>query len=896
MKNNKITYHFVSQSHWDREWVLSFEEYRTMLVDFWDALFELFERNFEFKHFMTDGQMQMVMDYLEVKPQSFERIRKLVELGKLSIGPWYIQIDQFLPSGESHIRNLLTGLRIARSIGKPMMVGYIPDQFGHIAQMPQILRGFDIDTAVIYRGFGGEPGQESSEYIWQAPDGSQVLMFHLPKDGYSFGYFAMDSEDMILKRFERLREEIDRRAQTSHRLILNGGDHHWPDFKLPETLKLLKLRYPECEFIHSTLENYANCVKSEIDIQNLPKLDGETRFGLKHAFAVIGGTASSRVYVKQENYFAQLKLEKVLEPLNAMVFLLKNKNRSELINLAWLYCLQNQDHDTINGTAVDRVYKEAMLRYLKIDEIFRSLSLQILNDLIPYDSRFYTDDIHLFVFNFLPFEINKLVECEVEFHLQDILVGLNPDVKTSSKSSPVSGFKIVDDEGNEIKYQILDRNEKYSLIWGYYEYPHQILVDNFKILLDAEKLPSFGWKKFNIIKTDSFPNYSSSLKIGFDGNLYFIENEFLKIKVNENGSLKIIDKINHIEFDNLNIFEESGDVGDEFNYCFPDKDEFYYSIDFNPDIKIIEIGPLRAGIQIRYLMSIPMQTHLQGRSVEKTEMEIISNVYLEYNSKRVDIKTKINNTAKNHRVRALFRTNLNTNISYADSQFCIVKRTHRRYNWDEYPYEKPLNLEVLQRFVCIQHENKGIAIFTRGLYEYELSLDKPGQIAITLLRGVGQLSESNLKTRPGGDAGWKNETPDAQCLGTYEFEYSIFVYKPNNFENVNHQAEIYHSPNFTVKRKQSLQNFSKFSMLNIEGDNIILSTFKTSEDGKRIILRVYNPTAEKSTAKFKLNFKHKKFSLAKLSEETIQSLEPVNDSYYSVVVPAFKILTFKIEL
>lgn len=893
---NKVTYHFVSQSHWDREWVLSFEEYRTMLIDFWDALFELLEKNSEFKHFMTDGQMQMIMDYLEVKPQNFERIKKLVESGKLSIGPWYIQIDQFLPSGESHIRNLLTGLKMARTLGKPMMIGYIPDQFGHIAQMPQILRGFDIDVAVIYRGFGGEPGQESSEYVWQAPDGSQVLMFHLPKDGYSFGYFTMDDEDMILKRFERLKEEIDGRAQTSHRLILNGGDHHWPDFKLPEALKLLKSKYPECEFTHSTLENYANCVKSEINFQNLPKLYGETRFGLKHAFAVIGGTASSRVYVKQENYFAQLKLEKILEPLNTMAFLLKNKNRSEIIYLAWLYCLQNQDHDTINGTAVDRVYKEAMVRYLKVDEIFKSLSFQISNDLIPYDSRFYKDDLHLFVFNFLPLEINKLVECEIEFHLQDILVGLNPDVKTSLKSSPISGFKIVDDKGNEIRYQILNRDEKYSLVWGYHEYPHQILVDNFKILLDTQKLPPLGWKKFNIIKTDLFPNYSSNLRIEFNGNEYLIENDSLKIKVNKNGSLKIVDKINHIEFDDLNIFEESGDAGDEFNYCFPDKDEFYYSTDFKPEIKIIETGPLRTGIQIRYLMLIPAQTSIQGRSVEKTEMEIISNVYLEYNSKRVDIKTKINNTAKNHRVRVLFRTNINTNISYADSQFCIVKRTHKKYNWDEYPYEKPLNLEVLQRFVCIQDENKGIAIFTRGLHEYELSLDKPGQIGITLLRGIGQLSESNLKTRPGGDAGWKNETPDAQCLGMHEFEYSIFLYKPNNFKDVNHQAEIYHSPNFTVKRKQPLQNFSRFSMLNVEGDNIILSALKTSEDGKGIILRIYNPTDKDSTAKLRLNFSHKEFSLAKLSEEKIKSLEPESDGYYSIAVPAFKILTFKIEL
>ncbi|WP_143713425.1 glycosyl hydrolase-related protein, partial [Candidatus Kryptobacter tengchongensis] len=100
----------------------------------------------------------------------------------------------------------------------------------------------------------------------------------------------------------------------------------------------------------------------------------------------------------------------------------------------------------------------------------------------------------------------------------------------------------------------------------------------------------------------------------------------------------------------------------------------------------------------------------------------------------------------------------------------------------------------------------------------------------------------------------------------------------------------------TVKRKQPLQNFSRFSMLNVEGDNIILSALKTSEDGKGIILRIYNPTDKDSTAKLRLNFSHKEFSLAKLSEEKIKSLEPESDGYYSIAVPAFKILTFKIEL
>ncbi len=897
-RNKKATYHFVSQSHWDREWVLSFEEYRVLLVDMWDSLFELLESNSGFEHFMTDGQMQMVVDYLEVKPQNFNRIKKLVESRRLSIGPWYIQIDQFLPSGESHIRNLLIGFEMARRFGEPMKVGYIPDQFGHIAQMPQILKGFDIDTAVIYRGFGGEPGQESSEYVWESPDGSKVLMFHLPKDGYSFGYFAMDDEEMMIKRFERLRNEIDARAQTSHRLILNGGDHHWPDFNLPYAIKILSSKYPEFEFIHSNLEDYAEAVKSEITLEKLPKLCGETRFGLRHAFAVIGGTASSRIYIKQRNYQAQLKLEKILEPLNALAFLFKNKDRSELVKQAWLYCLQNQDHDTINGTSVDRVYHEAMTRYLKIDEIFNALTFQISNDLIPYDSRFYKDDVNLFIFNFSPFVSDRIVECEIEFHLQDILVGLNPDVKPTAKGNPVPGFKILDQDGNEIRYQILDRSERYSLVWGYYEYPHQILVESFKVLLDTRNLPPFGFKKFDIVKVDGFPEYQSDVSCGeFDDGRFFMENSFLRVETNKDGSLKIFDKEKGIEIDGVNIFEESGDAGDEYNYCFPERDEFYYSTDFKPEIKVIESGPLRCALQIKYKMLVPRTTDVHKRSDEKVEMEIISTVYLEYNSKRVDFKTVVNNTARDHRLRVIFDTGINTDVSYADSQFCVVRRKHKKYSWDDYPYEKPLNLEVFQRFVCIQDDLRGFAVMAKGLPEYELSLDKPGHLAITLLRGVGELSKSNLKTRPGGDAGWKNETPDAQCLGVHEFEYSVYLFKSGDLKDVNLQAELYHNPIFYVRRKQKIDSLDLLSPFHIQTDTAVLSAFKVSEDKKAIILRFYNPLEELTSVKVKLNFKFKEVSLAKLNEEKISTFEtPEQDGAFLVNLSPFEILTLRIEL
>ena len=85
-------------------------------------------------------------------PAPRDELGALVRAGRLSAGPWVTQMDEFLVSGESHVRNLELGLERARQLGGALEVGYMPDQFGHIGQMPQILRLAGIDRAVVWRG------------------------------------------------------------------------------------------------------------------------------------------------------------------------------------------------------------------------------------------------------------------------------------------------------------------------------------------------------------------------------------------------------------------------------------------------------------------------------------------------------------------------------------------------------------------------------------------------------------------------------------------------------------------------------------------------------------------------------------------------------------------------
>ncbi|MFZ2658677.1 MAG: hypothetical protein WAX69_27340, partial [Victivallales bacterium] len=120
--------HVVSHFHWDREWYLPFQDYRELLVRVIDELMDLLEQDPGYRCFTLDGQTVPLEDYLAIRPEQRERLLRQVKSGNIEIGPWFVQPDEFLLSGESLIRNLLLGFRQARAIGvEPMKVGYVPD-------------------------------------------------------------------------------------------------------------------------------------------------------------------------------------------------------------------------------------------------------------------------------------------------------------------------------------------------------------------------------------------------------------------------------------------------------------------------------------------------------------------------------------------------------------------------------------------------------------------------------------------------------------------------------------------------------------------------------------------------------------------------------------------------
>src|ERR1700752_627556 len=112
----------VPHTHWNREWYEPFQTFRLRLVHLIDGLLGLLEGDPSYARFLLDGQMAVIDDYLEVRPEAESRLRNLAAAGRLTMGPWYALMDEFLISGETIIRDLQLGFKKGAAFGGVMEV------------------------------------------------------------------------------------------------------------------------------------------------------------------------------------------------------------------------------------------------------------------------------------------------------------------------------------------------------------------------------------------------------------------------------------------------------------------------------------------------------------------------------------------------------------------------------------------------------------------------------------------------------------------------------------------------------------------------------------------------------------------------------------------------------
>jgi alpha-mannosidase len=346
--------HLVPHTHWDREWYLPFEAFRSRLVEMMDGLIDLLDREPRFAHFHLDGQATIIDDYLAVRPEREADIRRLATEGRISVGPWYTQMDEFLVSGESLFRNLEWGLARARELGaEPPVAGYLPDQFGHVGQMPQILLQAGLERAVVWRGVPS--AIEGTAFAWEAPDGSRVLTEYLAF-GYGLGAWMVQAEDAETLA-GHLRKAVEMLSPLSARrrlMVPVGGDHHVPAQKLAPLLD----DAGRLAGVEARIGSIGKYLEQDGPV-DLPVWRGELRSAARAH--LLPGVYSNRVRQKRTRFEVEALIERYAEPLAALVS--GSSWPEEELREAWRLLLWDGAHDSVCGCSIDEVARDVDARY-----------------------------------------------------------------------------------------------------------------------------------------------------------------------------------------------------------------------------------------------------------------------------------------------------------------------------------------------------------------------------------------------------------------------------------------------------------------------------------------------------------------------------------------------------
>jgi alpha-mannosidase len=349
----------VPHTHWDREWYLPFEVFRLRLGATVDGVLDTLETDDSFTSFTLDGQAIVLEDYLEVRPENEQRLRALLAEGRLEVGPSYVLPDEILVGGESLVRNLLLGRRVCRRFGvEPSTAGYLPDSFGHPAQLPQILAGFGIGTFLFSRGLGDELDEVGVVFRWRAGPSEVVACQMLPHyDNFARLTWHHDAEQRV-RAIAGSFGELVRRAGGDEIVLANGSDHLPIEPELPEILAGLEGTF-DAEFRIGRYEEYAPAP------DGLPEHEGELVGSRLQN--VLRGVNSARIYLKQANERAERRLLSI-ETAAAL-----RRLRGEAtypaadLRLAWRDLLRNHPHDSICGCSCDAVHRDMLVRYEQLD-------------------------------------------------------------------------------------------------------------------------------------------------------------------------------------------------------------------------------------------------------------------------------------------------------------------------------------------------------------------------------------------------------------------------------------------------------------------------------------------------------------------------------------------------
>jgi mannosylglycerate hydrolase len=856
MGKYRRTLHLIPHTRWRREWHLTYQQTRLRLVALIDKLLDILEADPGYQHFTLDGQTILLDDYLEIRPERAETIRRHVQSGRLLIGPWYIIPDEFLVGPEALIRNLLEGIRGAGRFGPCMDVGYLPDSCGHIGQLPQILRGFGIDAAALISGLGDQP----LELWWESPDGSRVLLCHL-RDGPDNAADLPTDQAAFNQAIQRLRDDLIPYAQTRHLPLLNGAD---PQPEIPALMAGAQSELGRDRLMHSSLPTYIGGVRRSR--AGFPAIYGELRSSQRQP--LLRGTLSARMWIKQRNHAVETLLAGWAEPFSAWAGL-GNGSAGRLadpvpaVRHAWRLLMHNHAPASIGGYSADQVHEEMRVRFDQAEQIGQEITRQSLISLaeradtsaLPADNL----DGAIVVFN------------SGSHTRSDVVAAVQ-------QPAPSHPFRLIDEAGSDVPFEF-EQSEGAVLRFV------------------ACDVPPLGYRSYGLAPADELPTNPTM------GEGWRIENDRLRVDLDpDTGTLTLTDLDTGQAFGGLNRFVDGGDIGDLGNYCPPQRDT---PIEVPANTRLYVERGVTGVRQWLYYVAIyrvplgltserdarrPMAAQFGGLPIE-VRLELMEGV------PRLDVQVSVQNSVVDHRLRVHFPTGIQAEFATYDGHFEVIQRPIRLPDdtdeWGEQPtYEHPQ-----RAFVDVSDSSGGLTVTNRGLPEAAvLPTDTGAEIALTLLRCVGWLSRDDLPCRA-GHIGPPLATPGGQCLGQYTYRYSLIPHGPDPLPAWQEAWAFQDLLRAVVTAASPGPLPPTASLVQADNPAFVVSAVKWAEDGDALIVRGYNLSRQVETVRLRMGHPFGGCRLARLDETpTGNAIQPDPDGAYRFDAPPAGVVTLRFDL
>ena len=810
--------HVVAHTHWDFEWYFTRQEAKVQFAFHMDEVFAALENN-DLNYYVLDGQMSILEDYLALFPEKEALVRKFVAQKRLFIGPWYTQIDEMVTSGESIVRNLRLGMESANNLGGTMEIGYLPDTFGQSQDMPKIYKGLGMDKAIFWRGI--PPEIDARYFYWTSNDGSKVLTANI-HDGYVAGSELIDQDN-----FMDLVKKTEKNSNVDHTVLPTGGDQRPVDFNLKERIALANQAQDRVEFVESNYENFF----TEIQDEELPHFSGE--FVEPSVSKIHRGIYSSRADLKRLYDQLERIMTYQVEPLHAVANEKGLETKQGLIDEVWEIIALGQAHDSSGACNSDKTNADIRQRGINALQQAESLRNYLLRKMSISVAENSEDD--LFMWNPLPFAVDEIREFEL----------------TTKEAS----FELRDDENKPVNFDILEQKEKNAAVLRRNE--EEMTKEHYYVTTIAcpVNIPAMDWVQYQVVECDE------AVEIDRREDRQ-IENDLFAISMEDSG-LALYDKKKDKTYESFLTVEDGGDEGDNYDFS-PAYHDWILDLNFTDAAVEAVRGELISSLHLKGQWDLPYDLEARKEKLLNTEIPYELTLELVKDKPGIKISLKVDNQAKDHRLRLVFNTDVKADYSYADTPFGIIDRPveeEKLATWKEIGYkEEPTSLRPMIHFANTHSDETSWTFLGKGAKVFQLIGEDFDRMAVTILRGVGYLGRPDMLRRPGDASGLQTryvETPDSQLIGEYTFEGTLLVedtFDPNRIQReyvLTTQDQLFYQNQDLNEFTTPIQYFNvnklrheieHSALIEVEDLKVTFSSLQTKVDGSGYELRLYNAT------------------------------------------------------